>query len=637
MTDMELKILLIEDDEDDYVLTRGLLSESKDVRFNLKWVPNYDAGLEALRTDEFDACLIDYNLGERTGLEFVFESISEQCNVPMILMTGASDRDVDIAAARAGASDYLEKSELTAQLLERSIRYAIKHTKDLVALKDARNSLTEAKTQLETKVQERTKELLVANEALEAEIAERVRAEEQLRHNAIHDRLTQLPNRALFMDRVEHAIGRAKRSRDKNFAVMVINLDRFKVVNDGLGHLAGDELLKIIAKRLQESVRPGDTLARIGGDEFGVLVEDVPIPESALDCANRLKQLLQEPVLLNAQKVFSMFSVGITVSTQGYCGGEGMLQDAFTALNIAKQRGKGRFEVFDISMRSNTAGLLEIESDLRRATELENEFELHYQPIMDLQNGVVAGFEALLRWRHPDRGLVGPNEFIPIAEETGLIIPIGRWVHREAARQLKTWQQKRPAYESLFMSLNVSSRQLDDDKLVNDVRATLEESALEPEALKLEVTESFLMSDPEAAAALMKKLIALGVGLSIDDFGTGYSSLSYLRRFPFSVLKIDRTFVRAMALADEDLEIVQAIIGLAGILGMDVVAEGAETAQEVECLNDLGCQFVQGFYFAPPMRAADAAKMLDDLRDPKQEATASDDVRSLIRRCALAS
>ena len=594
MADKEIRVLLIEDDEDDYVLTQDVLSSCPENSFYLEWAADYGDGLNALRRGRFDVCLVDYHIGTRTGLEFIAEAIAEEFKVPYILLTGARDRSIDIAATRVGAADYLEKSALTSGLLERSVRYAIRHQEDLVALREARASLAEAKDQLEIKIRQRTKELLETNESLKFEIAERKRVEQLLRHNAMHDRLTELPNRELFVDRVNHSIGRTTRDAEKSFAIMVINLDRFRVVNDGLGHRAGNEVLSVIARRLRDSVRPGDTIARLGGDEFGVLIEDVSAAKSALECAMRLKKLLDEPLQINAQSVYPMFSAGIAVSSLGYCNAESMLQDAATALAHAKSRGKGRFELFDVSMRSNTAGLLELESDLRRATAEDDQLELFYQPIMDLKLDRVAGFEALIRWRHPERGLLTPGDFLQIAEESRLIVPIGRWVHRE----------------------------LDDGDLIDDLRRTIEATGVEPSDLKLEITESLLMIDPVKTSNVMNKLKEIGVDLAIDDFGTGYSNLSYLRQFPFQVLKIDRSFIRAMALDEEDLKVVQAINSLAGVLGMDVVAEGAESAREVECLKDLGCRYVQGYYFAPPMEADKVAKLLDANRDHKEPVSA---------------
>ena len=469
---------------------------------------------------------------------------------------------------------------------------------------------------MENRIEERTKELISSNRALQSEIAERSRAEEQLRHDAFHDRLTKLPNSELFTDRINHSIGRSTRSSAKDFAVLVVNLGRFRVVNDGLGHRAGDELLKTIASRIRSAVRPGDTVARISGDDFGILIEDIEVEQSAISCVERLRVLLRDPIMIDAQEIFCTFAVGITLSNHGYCDAERMLHDAFTALTHARRRGTNSYELFELSMRSNTAGVLKIESDLRRAIREGDEFELFYQPVIKLDTGRISGYEALIRWRHPRRGLVSPGEFIPIAEETGLIVPIGRWVMREAAAQLATWQADFPAYRPLFLSFNVSSRQFIDSQLVDDVRSTLDETGLDARDLKIEITESFLMDDPQRANDTLRELKALHIGLSIDDFGTGYSSLSYLRRFPFDILKIDRSFVRAMPSADEDLEIIQAIVNLAGVLGMEVVAEGAETAFEVECLKDLGCHFVQGYFFAPPMPAKEATKALEELTRP---------------------
>ena len=605
-----VRILLVEDDEDDHVLVREMLDDIDAVAHELHWVSTYDEGWDALQWDTFDVALVDFRIGERSGLELVRQAVDSGCPVPLIMLTGASDYEVDVASMLAGASDYLEKGELSPRLLERSIRYATRHAQDIAALKEARRLLTKAKDELEAKVQERTHALVAANQSLQREVAERQRAEEQLRHSVFHDSLTQLPNRQVFVDRVGHALRRAGRSLDRSFAIVVFNVDRFRFVNDSLGHLAGDEVLKILARRLKNAVRPGDTVARISGGDFAILVEDVELPESAVRCAERVRKQLDAPITIGDQEVFCTVSIGIAVSPQGYIGADSMIQDAIIAMHAAKQSGGDRFEVFNVSMRSDRSGLLKVESDLRRAIEKGGEFELRYQPIVALHGQRLFGFEALIRWNHPERGMLGPGEFIPLAEETGLILPIGRWVLEQATQQLSDWVLGFPAGSGLSISVNVSGRQLMDGAFIEDVRKVLDATPIEAARLRLEVTESFLMSDPEQAAAVLRDLKQLGVSLAIDDFGTGYSSLSYLRRFPFDVLKIDRVFVRAVAEREQDFEIVRAIIRLAGILEMDVVAEGAETLQELACLSELGCRLVQGFYFAPPLRCNDATALL---------------------------
>jgi diguanylate cyclase (GGDEF)-like protein len=486
----------------------------------------------------------------------------------------------------------------------------------VAASREAREALAQAKADLEARVAERTHELVAANESLQREISERRRAEAQLKHDAFHDRLTQLPNRELFVDRIQHWISRAGRANETGFAVILVNIDRFSVVNDSLGHQAGDQLLALVAERLRRALRPGDTLARLAGDDFALLVEAAGTSERAASCAHRLREQLVEPFMIDAEAVYCTCSMGITTSSFGYIRAGAMIQDAQLALHQAKRAGKDRFEQFQASMRASPTRILKVEADLRRALERGDELVLHYQPIISVRTGKVAGFEALMRWQHPERGLIPPAEFIPLAEDTGLIVPMGRWVLAEAVRQVDAWAQKFPDHRDLFASVNVSSRQLIDPHLVDDVRSALGTVSLQPSNLKLEVTESLLIRNPELALSILRELKHIGAKLCIDDFGTGYSSLSYLRRFPFDVLKIDRSFVREMAEGRQSFEIVRTITDLARILNMHVVAEGAETEDVVERLNALGCDFVQGFFFAPPVEAHHAEKFLVEERRP---------------------
>lgn len=443
------------------------------------------------------------------------------------------------------------------------------------------------------------------------DIADRKRAEHQLLHDAFHDNLTGLPNRALFVDRLKQALARTKRLGQHKFAVLFLDLDRFKVINDSLGHMVGDQLLVGIARRLETCLRPGDTVARLGGDEFTILLEDICDTNEAVQVAQRVEKELSLPFNLRGHEVFTSVSIGIAPGETGYNRPDEILRDADTAMYRAKSLGKARHEVFDKAMHAQAINLLQLETDLRRAVERE-EFFLHYQPIISLETGAISGFEALLRWQHPAHGLISPAEFIPVAEETGLILPIGHWALREACRQANAWQQQMPGYANLSISVNLSGKQFSQPLLVEQVNQVLQETNLNPGSLKLEITETVVMENIEAATNMLGQLRALGVKSSIDDFGTGYSSLSYLHRFPSSTLKIDRAFVSRMTDHSDNLEIVRTIIMLARNLGMDVVAEGAETKEQVEQLRALECDYVQGFYFSKPLSAAAAADLLSN-------------------------
>ncbi|HEX8557434.1 MAG TPA: EAL domain-containing protein [Pyrinomonadaceae bacterium] len=442
------------------------------------------------------------------------------------------------------------------------------------------------------------------------DITDRKRAEEQLLHDAFHDALTGLPNRALFMDHVKMAIQRSRRSGDRLFAALFLDLDRFKIINDSLGHMVGDQLLVGIAHRLEACLRPGDTVARLGGDEFTILLEDLASTDDALEVARRVQEAVTQPFNIGGHEVFTTASIGIALSATGYERAEDLLRDADTAMYRAKMEGKKRHVVFDKGMHDRAMELLQIETDLRRAI-TRKEFFLNYQPIVNLETGKVASFEALVRWRHPERGLVMPGEFVPVAEETGLIVPLGLFVLNEACRQLRSWQQLGLADERVTMSVNLSSRQFSQADLIEQVSGALRDAGLSAANLKLEITESMVMENIDTAIDMLTQLRLLGVGLSIDDFGTGYSSLSYLHRFPIDTLKIDRSFVTQMTDNAENAEIVRTIVTLARSLDMDVIAEGVETREQLRRLGSLGCDYGQGYLFSRPVGAGQAVELLE--------------------------
>lgn len=430
----------------------------------------------------------------------------------------------------------------------------------------------------------------------------------------MHDALTGLPNRALFVDRLERAALRTQRHPDALFAVILLDIDRFKLVNDSLGHTIGDQLLCVVARRLETSLRPGDTVARLGGDEFAILLEEIANVGDAVQVAQRTHAILAEPYTLDGHEVFTTASIGIALSGSESARSEDLLRDADTALHRAKALGKARHEVFDATMHARAVTRFRIETDLRRAIE-RREFRLHYQPIVALPSGRLVGFEALMRWAHPDRGLVPPMEFIPVAEDTGLIAQIGEWGFGEACRQMRAWHERFSTQPPLMISVNLSGKQFVQPDLADRLERILRETGLAPESLKIEITESVLMDNPESAALTLARFRALNVQISLDDFGTGYSSLGYLHRFPIDTLKVDRSFVNAMGREGEGSELVRTIITLAHSMDMTVVAEGVETKEQVAQLAALGCEYGQGYYFAKPMSAEDAAVLIDAAPD----------------------
>lgn len=432
------------------------------------------------------------------------------------------------------------------------------------------------------------------------DITPRKRAEEQLIHDALHDTLTRLPNRALFLDRLDHAIRQYRRESGRRFAVLFFDLDRFKNVNDSLGHTVGDELLIATARRLEKFLRPGDTVARLGGDEFAILINHIDDVTDAMLVADRVHELLAEEFIIWDHEVYTSASIGVAISGPDYQRPEEMLRDADLAMYRAKHAGNGSCQVFDSNMHESAVARLRLEMDLRRAVD-RGEFVVHYQPIVALENSRILGFEALVRWQHPEWGMVYPDYFIRVAEETGQVVPIGWWVLQEACRQTAEWQRLFPVEPPLSISVNISGKLFTQADMSQRILDTLGTVGLPPTSLRLEITESGIMDHGEAALACLSHLRSMGVQLHIDDFGTGYSSLTYLQRFSYDSLKIDRSFVSSMDKSGDSSAIVKAIVGLGQMLGMRVIAEGVETPDQMQRLREMRCPEAQGFWFSKPM------------------------------------
>lgn len=554
-------VLLIEDNPGDARLLQEMLAEDPDSPFRIQCADRLSRAMEVLCAGSVQLLLLDLSLPDSHGLETFTKIYAHSPRVPIIVLTGNDDNTLALHAVKAGAQDYLFKGKLDRELLVRSMQYSI----------------------------------------------ERKRYQEALEHQANYDALTGLPNRNLLNDRLRQAVFA---QRDIHpIAVVFIDLDHFKFVNDSLGHSLGDKLLATVAERLQSVVRDGDTVARLGGDEFVLILNDQTHGEVIYRAMQRILATVSEPITIGGQELYITCSAGVSVYPQDGPDVESLLKNADVAMYRAKEHGRNNFKFFTAEMNAVANERLGVEHSLRKALE-RDELLLHYQPKVSLATGRIVGAEALVRWQHPERGLVAPNRFIPIAEETGLIVPIGEWVLRSACAQNRAWQ--RAGLPPLVMSVNVSARQFRQERLAKTVGRILAETGVDAEHLDLELTESMVMHDAQAAIRILRDLKSLGIGLSVDDFGTGYSSLSYLRRLPLDTLKIDRTFVHDIAdLKEGDGGILaQAIISLGHSLKLNVIAEGVENDAELEFLKAHHCDQVQGFYFSKPVRAEEFARML---------------------------
>jgi diguanylate cyclase (GGDEF)-like protein len=455
-----------------------------------------------------------------------------------------------------------------------------------------------------------TSELEKTNQELENEITERKAVEEQLTYDSLHDAMTGLPNRVLFLDRLGQAIEYCKRRTEYTFAVLFVDIDQFKVINDSLGHLSGDQFLIAVSNRMKECLRSSDTVARLGGDEFAILLEITGDGNSAIMVAEKVLETIKFPFRLDGHELYITASIGVVPNVTGYMHPEEILRDADIAMYQAKGQGKARFEIFDIKMRSYAFSRLAMEQELRSALE-GSQFQLYYQPIISMQSNQLVSFEALIRWDHPTRGLLSPSEFLPVAEESGLILPIGKWVLYESCKQLKKWHEKYPSLKHVSVNVNISNRQFAQPDFIDEVVNALQETGLKAESLKLEITENILISNYSAANEVFTKLRSLGVQLEIDDFGSGYSALGYLQHFPISAIKIDKSFVDEIGKSRRGIELIRAIVSMARELGMEAIAEGIETGEQFNQLKDLSCHLGQGYLMSRPLDKESAEEILE--------------------------
>jgi diguanylate cyclase (GGDEF)-like protein/PAS domain S-box-containing protein len=443
----------------------------------------------------------------------------------------------------------------------------------------------------------------------QTDVSERKSNEEQMIYDALHDTLTSIPNRTLLLDRIRQSLVRLKRYPETSFAIIFIDLDRFRLVNESLGHIHGDELLQLISARLKETIPIGDTVARLGGDEFSILLQDIDSVRDVEVIAKDIQHSFSKPFFLGDKEVFASASMGIAHSDNNYKTPEEILRDSELAMYRAKRDGKSQSIVFQPQFRQSSLSPIDLDTDLRRALD-RDEMELHYQPIISMRDRTISGFEALLRWSHRSRGVISPNEFIPLAEETGLIYDLGQWVLGKACKQIAAWNKSKKKEDQLEISINLSSRQFSDPNLVDGIVENIEKSGFDAEFLKIEITESALMQNAQRSVSMLNQLKDLNIKVCVDDFGTGYSSLSYLHTFPIDTLKIDRSFVHDMSRNFRNMEIIRTIIMLAHNLKLDVIAEGVETGEQDAQLSALGCQFAQGFYFSRPINSSDAALLI---------------------------
>jgi len=595
----QANILVVDDNQDNLRLLSKLLSQKG---YQVRNAINGNTALIAAKAANPDLILLDIQMPDMDGYQVcqILKKDPETYDIPIIFLTAMNSVIDKVKAFSIGGSDYITKPFHLEEVLIR--------IENLLKFQAAKAEIRQLNSELENRVSDRTAELERANEKLKQEIVERQRAEKRLLHMAWHDSLTGLPNRSLLIEELQTCLNRVKSDPDYLFAVLFLDCDRFKLVNDSLGHLIGDRVLIAIADSLKYCLNDEDILARLGSDEFTIIIKKIQDISDAIYLAERIHKQWQFPLNIDQYDVFINASIGIAIGSPAYQKPEHILRDADIAMYQAKKLGHTHYQVFEASMHDHVLKRLQLETDLRLAIQRQ-EFFLQYQPIISLCSGKLAGFEALIRWQHPQQGFVSPGEFIPIAEETGLIVPMGLWVLREACQTMQSWVKKFAEFR-LHISVNLSVKQFRQPNLIEMIDQILAETQLHSQYLKLEITETAIMDNAESANRLLKQLKARKIKLSLDDFGTGYSSLSYLHRFHMDTLKIDRSFIGNISEDRDSLEIVEAIVTLAHQLKMDVVAEGVETLMHFNQLRNLGIEFGQGYFFAKPLDANSAEALI---------------------------
>ncbi|MBD2074811.1 EAL domain-containing protein [Phormidium sp. FACHB-592] len=597
---MRADILIVDDTPLNLRLLSNILTKAG---YQVRQALSGEMALRAVQALPPDLLLLDIMMPSMDGYTLcqTLKENSATASIPVVFLSALSDGLDKAKAFAVGGADYITKPFHLEEVLAR--------VQNQLALKAAQYDNQQLNAQLEARVKERTHQLEIANRELYREVLERKVLQAQLLEMAHHDALTGLPNRAFFLDRTKQALDAVKADQTSQFAVLFLDCDRFKVVNDSLGHFMGDQLLLAIARRLRALLPTTITLARLGGDEFTMLLPRFTDQASVIQIVKQILNAFAQPFQLDQHEVFITASIGIAIGTAEYSLPEHLLRDADMAMYRAKASGSAPFQVFDPTLHQTAIQRLQLEIDLRKAL-YQQELVVHYQPILALTTSKLVGFEALVRWHHPQKGLVSPAVFIPIAEETGLITQIGHWVLKRSCQQLQQWQAEKRFSAPLTMSVNLSARQFTQPDLVEQIDQILAETQLNPRYLKLEITESAIMRNAEATTSVLQELRKRHIQLSIDDFGTGYSSLSYLHSFPVDTLKIDQSFVQQMGENADSLGLVPLIINIAQKMGMTVVAEGVETQTQLDHLKALNCDFGQGFFFCKPLEADKISALL---------------------------
>ena len=599
----EIRILIVDDAIENLQILTNTLSQH---RYQVRCAKNGSTAIRCAIQIIPDLILLDIKMPGLDGYQVCqkLKANEQTRNIPIIFLSALDDVSDKIKAFEVGGVDYISKPI--------QVKEVVVRVKNQISLQLAHAKIVELNRNLEQRVSQRTIELKRTVRKLRLEIKERQRIQQQLVYDAGHDNLTGLPNRSLLIDRIESTIAHAKQNPSYSYGLLFVDLDRFKIINDSLGHSVGDRLLVLVSQVLRECVRENDFVARLGGDEFVILLDGLKSLSDATYIGERIQQKLRSPFELKGQNIFTSASIGIVFSSIEYNNASDLMRDADIAMYRSKENGKARYTIFDRAMYDEALKLVKLENSLRFALK-RNELAMHYQPIISLAHNTLAGFEALIRWQHPQWGSVSPLEFIPIAEDTGLIIEIGEWALQEACQQLQRWRKQYACdrITSLKMSVNLASQQLREANFTDKLDRILASTGLDGNSLRLEITESVLLEPEGNVQDTLQQIKDRNIKLSIDDFGTGYSSLSYLRRFPIDNLKIDRSFIQQMNYNAENFEIVRIIITLAKTLGMDTISEGVETERQLEQLKLLGCDFAQGYLFSKPLAPEDIKSMLD--------------------------